>query len=74
MFPTTLHALVVVTLCNLYCMVASFLVCSAARTCYSNYNLDCMVVCGGGSGAGGGGGGGRCTAGCCPCSSGTYSY
>ena len=64
MFPATLYALVVVTLCNLYWW-RFFLVCSAAYTGYSDCNLDCMVVHGGGGGSGGG---------CCPCSSGTYSY
>ena len=49
------------------CTGGVFLVCSAAYTGYSNYNLDCIVVRGGGSGAGGGGGGGGCIGGCSPC-------
>ena len=68
MFPTTLYALVVVTLCNLYlCFSIMFCHIYILATC-SDCNLDCMVVRGGGSGAGGG-----CTGGCCPCSSGTYT-
>ena len=72
MFPTTLHALEVVTLCKLYWWRFFSMFCRIYWL--QRYNLVCMVVRGGGSGAGGGGGGGGCTGGCCPCSSGTYSY